>query len=69
MHDDQQPDLTGEQARERQAAARGIQARAALVAVDRDDDELESAADVADGAAEDDDEIQDPDAPENATEA
>ncbi len=60
MTDDQQPDLTGEQARAQDAASSGIEVRAAVLEIDADDDTLESGepGDAQDG---DDDAIEDGD--------
>ena len=51
MTDQQQPDLTGEQARAQHAASSGIEVRAAVLDIDDDDDTLDDG----DGDAHDDD--------------
>jgi hypothetical protein len=62
MTDQQQPDLTGEQGREQQAASSGIEVRTAILEIDADDDTLEvgepgDAQDDDDDAVEDSDEV------------
>jgi hypothetical protein len=62
MTDQQQPDLTGEQGREQQAASSGIEVRTAVLEIDADDDTLEvgepgDAQDDDDDAVEDSDEV------------
>jgi hypothetical protein len=52
MTDEQQPDLTGEQEREQEAASSGIEARTAVLEIDDDDATLE---DGGGGDADDDD--------------
>jgi hypothetical protein len=63
MTDEQQPDLTGEQARAQEAAANGIEVRAAVLEIDADDDTLEAgeAGEVGDAQDDDDDAIEDAD--------
>jgi hypothetical protein len=60
MTDEQQPDLTGEQARAQEAAASGIEVRAAILEIDADDDSLE-AGEAGDAQDDDDDAIEDAD--------
>ena len=60
MTDEQQPDLTGEQAREQQAASTGIEVRTAVLEIDDDDDTLE-AGEPGDAQDDDDDAIEDTD--------
>ena len=60
MTDEQQPDLTGEQARAQDAASSGIEARAAVLEIDVDDDTLE-AGEAGDAQDDDDDAIEDGD--------
>ena len=62
MTDQQQPDLTGEQGREQQAASSGIEVRTAVLEIDADDNTLEvgepgDAQDDDDDAVEDSDEV------------
>jgi len=62
MTDQQQPDLTGEQGREQQAASSGIEVRTAILEIDAEDDTLEvgepgDAQDDDDDAVEDSDEV------------
>jgi len=54
MTDQQQPDLTGEQEREHEAASSGIESRAAVLEIDDDDTTMQDV-DVDGGDAEDDD--------------
>jgi hypothetical protein len=63
MTDEQQPDLTGEQARAQDAAASGIEVRAAVLEIDADDDTLEAGepGEVGDAQDDDDDAIEDAD--------
>jgi hypothetical protein len=63
MTDEQQPDLTGEQARAQDAASSGIEARAAVLEIDVDDDTLEAglAGEAGDAQDDDDDAIEDGD--------
>jgi len=66
MTDEQQPDLTGEQARAQEAAANGIEVRAAVLEIDAVDDTLEAgeageAGEVGDAQDDDDDAIEDAD--------
>jgi hypothetical protein len=63
MTDEQQPDLTGEQARAEDAASSGIEARAAVLEIDADDDTLEAgeAGEAGDAQDDDDDAIEDGD--------
>jgi hypothetical protein len=63
MTDEQQPDLTGEQARAQEAAANGIEVRAAVLEIDADDDTLEAgeAGEAGDAQDDDDDAIEDAD--------
>ena len=60
MTDEQQPDLTGEQARAQEAAANGIEVRAAVLEIDADDDTLEAgeAGEAGDAQDADDDAIE-----------
>jgi hypothetical protein len=58
MTDQQQPDLTGEQAGERQAASSGIEVRTAVLEVDADDNTLE-AGEPGDAQDDDDDAVED----------
>ena len=58
MTDQQQPDLTGEQARAQDAASNGIEARAAVLEIDADDDALE-AGEAGDAEDDDDDTVED----------
>jgi hypothetical protein len=58
MNEEQQPDLTGELARAEEAAAGGIEIRAAVLEIDADDATLEPGEDAPIG---DDDEIEDVD--------
>jgi hypothetical protein len=60
MTDQQQPDLTGEQAGEQQAASSGIEVRTAVLEVDADDDTLE-AGEPGDAEDDDDDAVEDTD--------
>ena len=60
MTDEQQPDLTGEQARAQDAASSGIEVRAAVLEIDADDDTLE-AGEPGDAQDDDDDAIEDGD--------
>jgi hypothetical protein len=60
MTDQQQPDLTGEQGREQEAASNGIEVRAAVLEIDADDDTLE-AGEPGDAHDDDDDAIEDED--------
>ena len=60
MTDQQQPDLTGEQERQEEAASSGIETRAAVLEIDADDDALE-VGEVGDAEDDDDDAIEDPD--------
>ena len=60
MTDEQQPDLTGEQAREQEAASSGIEVRAAVLEIDADDATLE-AGEPGDAQDDDDDAIEDGD--------
>jgi hypothetical protein len=62
MTDEQQPDLTGEQAREQEAASSGIELRAAVLEIDDDDDALE-AGEPGDAEDDDDDAVEDTDEP------
>jgi hypothetical protein len=57
---DQQPDLTGEQAREHEAASNGIEVRTAVLEIDADDETLE-AGEPGDAEDDDDDAIEDGD--------
>jgi hypothetical protein len=57
---DQQPDLTGEQAREYEAASNGIEVRTAVLEIDADDETLE-AGEPGDAEDDDDDAIEDGD--------
>jgi hypothetical protein len=61
MTDQQQPDLTGEQGREQQAASSGIEARTAVLEIDADDDTLE-VGEPGDAQDDDDDAVEDDDA-------
>jgi hypothetical protein len=58
MTDQQQPDLTGEQARAQEAAANGIEVRAAVLEIDADDETLE-AGEPGDAQDDDDDVVED----------
>ena len=60
MTDQQQPDLTGEQARAQDAASNGIEVRAAVLEIDADDDTLEDG-EPGDAQDDDDDAIEDGD--------
>jgi hypothetical protein len=60
MTDEQQPDLTGEQEREQEAAATGIEVRAAVLEIDDDDGALE-AGEPGDAEDDDDDAVEDTD--------
>jgi hypothetical protein len=60
MTDANEPDLTAEKAREREAAAGGIQARAVVLDVDEADDAMPDTVDG--GDADDDGEVEDADA-------
>jgi hypothetical protein len=60
MTDEQQPDLTGEQEREQEAAAGGMEVRAAVLEIDADDDMLEEG-EPGDAEDDDDDAIEDAD--------
>jgi hypothetical protein len=60
MTEEQQPDLTGELARAEEAAAGGIQIRAAVLEIDADDGALEPGED-AEAPIGDDDEVEDAD--------
>jgi hypothetical protein len=59
MTDANQPDLTAEKAREHEAAAGGIQARAVVLEIDEADDAMPDTVDG--GDADDDGEVEDPD--------
>jgi hypothetical protein len=60
MTDEQQPDLTGEQEREQEAASSGIETRAAVLEID-DDDATMQEVDGGDAEEDDDDAIEDGD--------
>jgi hypothetical protein len=60
MTDQQQPDLTGEQSREQQAASSGIEVRTAVLEIDADDDTLE-VGEPGDAEDDDDDAVEDSD--------
>ena len=60
MTDEQQPDLTGEQEREQEAASSGIEARTAVLEID-DDDALMQDGEDGDAEDDDDDAIEDDD--------
>jgi hypothetical protein len=60
MTDQQQPDLSGEQARAQEAASNGIEARAAILEIDADDDTLQ-AGEPGDAQDDDDDAVEDDD--------
>jgi hypothetical protein len=60
MTDQQQSDLSGEQARAQEAASNGIEARAAVLEIDADDDTLE-ASEPGDAQDDDDDAVEDGD--------
>ena len=60
MTDEQQPDLTGEQEREQEAASSGIEVRAAVLDIDDDDATLPDG-DGGDAEDDDDDAIEDGD--------
>jgi hypothetical protein len=62
MTDQQQPDLTGEQGREQQAASGGIEVRTAVLEIDADDDTLEMG-EPGDAQDDDDDAVEDSDEP------
>jgi hypothetical protein len=60
MTDEQQPDLTGEQEREQEAATSGIEARTAVLEIDDDDATLDDS-EVGDAEDDDDDVVEDDD--------
>jgi hypothetical protein len=60
MTDEQQPDLTGEQEREHEAASSGIEVRAAVLEIDDDDDALQDG-EPGDAEDDDDDAVEDTD--------
>ena len=60
MTDQQQPDLTGEQGREQQAASSGIEVRTAVLEIDADDNTLE-VGEPGDAQDDDDEAVEDTD--------